>query len=59
MELDKCPRCASINNSLRLIATITQGEVMRKMLRHLKRSPALPPLAAAHADQTVLAWASP
>src|SRR5262249_32284287 len=36
LEMATCPWCQ--RGTLRLIAVITQGEVIRKILRHLKRS---------------------
>ena len=45
LELATCPWCQ--RGVLRLIAVITQGEVMRKLLRHLKRAADPPPLAPA------------
>jgi len=42
--------------SLRLIAAITQAEVIRKMLRHLKLAADPPPLAPARARQATFDW---
>src|SRR3989442_8689958 len=42
--------------SLRLIAAITQAEVIRKMLRHLKLTADPPPIAPARARQATFAW---
>jgi hypothetical protein len=41
LEMGTCPWCQ--RGVLRLIAVITQGEVIRKILRHLKRSADPPP----------------
>jgi hypothetical protein len=42
--------------SLRIIAAITQAEVIRKILRHLKLAADPPPLAPARARQETFAW---
>ena len=42
--------------TLRLIAVITQGEVMRKRLRPLKRAADPPPITPARARQTPCDW---
>src|SRR5256712_5812258 len=47
LDMATCPFCRQ--GSLRMIAAITQAEVIRKMLRHLKLSADPPPLASARA----------
>ena len=42
--------------SLRIIAAITQAEVIRQMLRHLKRAADPPPIAPARARQATFDW---
>src|SRR5215813_1875016 len=49
LEMATCPLCQ--RGVLRLIAVITQGEVIRKILRHLKLSADPPPIAPARARQ--------
>jgi len=49
-----CPFCQ--RGTLRLIAVITQGEVIRKILRHLKRAADPPPIAPARTRQTMCDW---
>jgi len=49
-----CPFCR--RGSLRIIAAITQAEVIRKMLRHLKLAADPPPLAPARARQETFDW---
>ena len=51
-----CPCCQQ--GSLRIIATITQGEVIRKILRHLKRAADPPLMAPARVRQEAFAWSS-
>jgi hypothetical protein len=51
-----CPWCQ--RGSLRIIAAITQGEVIRKILRHLKRAADPPPIAPARVSQEAFAWSS-
>lgn len=41
-----------------MIAAITQGEVIRKILQPLKLSADPPPIAPAHVRQDAFAWAS-
>src|SRR5205823_11951242 len=45
LEMVTCPFCQ--RGALRLIAVITQGEVIRTILRHLKRAADPPPIAPA------------
>ena len=55
--MERCPACG--RGTLRIIAAITQGDVIRTILRHLKLAPDPPPLAPARACQDRFAWASP
>ena len=55
VELATCPFCQ--HGTLRLIAIITQGEVIRKILRHLKRAADPPPIAPARDRQELYAFA--
>ena len=43
---------------LRIIAAITQGEVIRQILRHLKLAADPPPRAPARVHQEAFAWSS-
>jgi hypothetical protein len=52
----RCPFCQQ--GTLRIIAAITQGEVTRKILRHLKLAADPPPLAPARLRQEAFAWSS-
>jgi hypothetical protein len=54
LDLAHCPFCQQ--GTLRLIAVITQGEVIRKILRHLKRAADPPTIAPARARQTLCDW---
>src|SRR5262245_46370618 len=54
LDMVHCPWCQ--RGTLRLIAVITQGEVIRKILRHLKRSVDPPPITPARARQTPFDW---
>src|SRR5207245_8863105 len=56
LDMARCPCCQQ--GSLRIIATITQGEVIRKILRHLKRAADPPPIAPARVRQAAFAWSS-
>jgi hypothetical protein len=49
-----CPLCQ--RGTLRLIAVITQGEVSRKILHHLKLSADPPPIAPARGRQAPFDW---
>jgi len=51
LDMVHCP--FGQRGTLRLIAVITQGEVIRKILRHLKLSPDPPPIAPACARQAI------
>jgi hypothetical protein len=50
----RCPFCHQ--GTLRIIAVITQGAVISKILRHLKRAADPPPIAPAHARQATFDW---
>jgi len=54
LDMAHCPFCQ--RGTLRLIAVITQGEVIRKILRHLKRAADPPPIAPARTRQTMCDW---
>jgi hypothetical protein len=54
LDLATCPFCHQ--GTLRIIAAITQGEVIRKILRHVQRAPDPPPIAPARACQAALDW---
>jgi hypothetical protein len=54
LELARCPFCQ--RGALRIIATITQGEVIRKILCHLKRAADPPPIAPPRARQATFDW---
>jgi hypothetical protein len=49
-----CPLCRQ--GSLRMIAAITQAEVLRKILHHLKLAADPPPIAPARARQETFDW---
>ena len=52
LDLATCPVCHQ--GALRIIAAITQAEVIQKMLRHLKRAADPPPIAPARSRQAAL-----
>src|SRR5262252_6329576 len=54
LEMVTCPFCQ--RGTLRLIAVITQGEVISKILRHLKRAADPPPIAPARPRQATGDW---
>ena len=54
LDMAHCPWCQQ--GMLRLIAVITQGEVIRKILRHLKLAVDPPPIAPARSHQTPCDW---
>ena len=56
LAMARCPLCQP--GSLRIIAAITQGEVIRTMLRHLKLAVDPPPIAPARGRQEAFAWSS-
>src|SRR5215475_1149233 len=49
LDMARCPFCQQ--GTLRIIAAITHGEVIRTILQHLKRAADPPPIAPAHARQ--------
>jgi hypothetical protein len=51
-----CPWCQ--RGALRIIAASTHGEVIRKILRHLKLAADLPPIAPVYVYQAAFAWSS-
>ena len=51
LEMAHCPFC--LRGTLRLIAVITQGEVIRKILRHLKLAADPPSIAPARTRQEI------
>ena len=55
LDMARCPWCHE--GTLRIMAAITQGEVIRKILRHLKLAVA-PPIALARVRQEACAWSS-
>jgi hypothetical protein len=56
LDMVRCPFCQQ--GTLRIIAAITQGAVIRKILQHLKVSAAPPPMAPARVRQETFAWSS-
>src|SRR5215831_17960971 len=54
LEMATCPLCQ--RGTLRLIAVITQGAVISKILRHLKLAADPPPIAPAHTHQAACDW---
>jgi len=54
LDMAPCPLCSQ--GALRIIAAITQGEVIRKILRHLKLAADPPSIAPARARQAAFAW---
>jgi hypothetical protein len=56
LDMARCPWCQQ--GALRIIAAITQGEVIRTILRHLKLAADPPPLAPARVRQEAFAWSS-
>ena len=56
LDMARCPWCQ--RGTLRIIAAITQGEVSRKILRHLKLAANPPPIAPARVRQEAFAWSS-
>ena len=55
LDMAQCPFCQ--RGTLRLIAVITQGAVIRKILRHLKLSADPPTIASARARQEISVFA--
>jgi hypothetical protein len=56
-DMERCLACG--RGTLRIIAAITQAEVIRKILRHLKLAADPPPIAEAWICQGRFAWTSP
>ena len=56
LDMARCPWCQ--RGVLRIIAAITHGEVIRKILQHLKLSADPPPIAPARVRQEAFAWSS-
>jgi hypothetical protein len=56
LDMARCPWCQ--RGVLRIIAAITQGEVIRKILRHLKLAIDPPSIAPARVRQEAFAWSS-
>src|SRR5712691_7002345 len=56
LPMARCPWCQ--REALRIIAAITQGEVIRKILRHLQLAVDPPPMAPARVRQAAFAWSS-
>jgi hypothetical protein len=56
VDMVRCPWCQ--RGSLRIIAAIMQGEVIRTILRHLKLAVDPPPIAPARVRQAAFAWSS-
>jgi len=56
LDMARCPFCQQ--GALRIIAAITQGEVIRTILRHLKLAADPPPIAPARVRQEAFAWSS-
>jgi len=54
LDMARCPSCQQ--GMLRIIAVITQGAVIRKILRHLKLSADPPPIAPARSRQESYAF---
>jgi hypothetical protein len=54
VDMARCPLCHQ--GTLRIIAVITQGEVIRKILRHLKRAADPPPITPARSRQAPYDW---
>ena len=56
LNMARCPFCQQ--GALWMITAITPGEVIRKLLRHLKLTVAPPPMAPARVPQEAFAWSS-
>jgi hypothetical protein len=54
LDMARCPFCQQ--GTLRIIAAMTHGEVIRKILRHLKLAVDPPPIAPARVRQDAFAW---
>jgi putative transposase/transposase-like zinc-binding protein len=57
LDMVRCPR--GQRGTLRIIAAIMQGEVIRMILRHLKLAVDPPPIAPARVRQEAFAWPRP
>jgi len=56
LDMARCPCCQQ--GTLRIIAAITHGKVIRKILQHLKLAVDPPPIAPARVRQEAFAWSS-
>jgi hypothetical protein len=56
LDMARCPWYQ--RGALRIIAAIMQGEVIRKIFRHLKLAVDPPPIAPARVRQEAFAWSS-
>ena len=56
LDMARCPWCQE--GTLRIIAAITHGEVIRTILRHLKLAVDPPAMAPARVRQEAFAWSS-
>ena len=56
LAMARCPWCQ--RGALRMIAAMTHGEVIRKILQPLQRSADPPPIAPARVRQEAFAWSS-
>ena len=56
LAMARCPWCQ--RGALRMIAAMTHGEVIRKILQHLQLSADPPPMAPARVRQEAFAWSS-
>jgi hypothetical protein len=56
LDMARCPFYQ--RGTLRIIAAMTHGEVIRKILRHLKLAVDPPPIAPARVRQDAFAWSS-
>src|SRR5262249_59175039 len=54
LDMARCPWCQ--RGALRIIAAITQREVIRKILCHLKLAADPPPIAPARVRQEAFSW---
>jgi hypothetical protein len=54
LDLAICPFCHQ--GTLRIIAAMTQGEVIRKIRRQVKLAPDPPPIAPARSRQEAFDW---
>jgi hypothetical protein len=57
LDMARCPFCQ--RGTLRIIAAVTHGEVIRKILRHLKLAVDPPPIAPARVRQDAFARSPP